>query len=112
MKHLFAPLCFFFSGLFLTGCATTSPAPPGTVVPTNAIEQALEPGVTTRAMLLARFGATTFIRFDSGVEVWRYLIAAPSGAGGYGEYVIVLDSRGVVARARRAPIVYRLPPEK
>jgi len=93
----------------LAGCATTPAAPPGTVVPIDAIDQAVQPGVTTRAMLLARFGATTAIRFDSGVEVWRYLITTPAG---YGEYVVVFDARGVVARARRAPTVYRSPPQK
>jgi hypothetical protein len=44
--------------------------------------------------------------------VWRYLTAAPAAGAGYGEYVIVLDPRGVVARARRAPIVYQLPTQK
>ena len=50
-------------------------------------------------MLLAQLGATTSIRFDSGVEVWRYL--TPGAGGTYGEYVVVLDPRGVVARVRR-----------
>lgn len=114
MKRLGLLLC----ALTLAGCATTPAAPPGTVVPTAAIESAVQPGVTTRAMLLARFGATTSIRFDSGYEVWRYLVAAPApgpgaGAGsGYGEYVVVLDPRGVVAKARRAPVVYQSAPQK
>jgi hypothetical protein len=104
----FAPL---LCAVVLAGCATTPAAPPGTVVQNETIEQAVQPGVTTRAMLLARFGATTSIRFDSGYEVWRYLVVAPAGAG-FGEYVIVLDPRGVVAKARRAPTVYQLPPQK
>jgi hypothetical protein len=33
-------------------------------------------------------------------------------AGSYGEYVIVLDPRGVVAKTRRAPAVYPWPPKK
>lgn len=107
MKRFALILC----AVALAGCATTPAAPPGTVVPNDAIEQAVQPGVTTRAMLLARFGATTSIRFDSGVEVWRYLIA-PSAGAGYGEVVIVLDPRGVAAKVRRAPFVYQLPTQK
>ena len=105
--------------LVLAGCATTPAAPPGAVVPEASIAQAVQPGVTTRAMLLARLGPTTAIRFDSGVEVWRYLTPGPGGDYGkdgqhrqYGEYVIVLDARGIVARARFAPIVYQWPQQK
>jgi hypothetical protein len=111
MKRLAVLAFVLASAWLLAGCATTPAAPPGTVVPNDTIEQAVQPGITTRAMLLAQFGATTSIRFDSGYEVWRYLLAAPTGAG-YGEYVIVLDPRGVVAKARRAPVVYRLAPQK
>jgi hypothetical protein len=111
MKRLAILTCACAFAWILAGCATTPAAPPGTVVPNDTIEQAVQPGVTTRAMLLARFGATTAIRFDSGYEVWRYLMAPQAGAG-YGEYVIVLDPRGVVAKARRAPIVYQLPTKK
>jgi hypothetical protein len=106
MKRRTALLC----ALVLAGCATAPAAPPGTVVPDAKIAQAVQPGVTTKAMLLAQFGPTTSIRFDSGVEVWRYLTPGPAGA--YGEYVIVLDPRGVVAQARRAPSVYQSPPQK
>jgi hypothetical protein len=93
--------------LAMAGCAATPQAPPGTVVAEARLEQAVQPGVTTRAALLAQLGATTSIRFDSGYEVWRYL--TPAAAGTYGEYVIVIDPRGVVARARHAPAVYQSP---
>lgn len=105
-----APLCALACALAIAGCATTPAAPPGTVVPDAKIAQAVEPGVTTRAMLLAQLGPTTSIRFSSGVEVWRYLI--PGAAGAYGEYVLVLDPHGVVVKARRAPVVYQLAPPK
>lgn len=95
--------------LVLAGCMTTPAAPPGTVVADAALAQ-VQPGVTTKAQLLARLGATTSIRFDSGVEVWRYL--TPGAAGAYGEYVVVIDPRGVVAKARRAPVVYQVSPKK
>jgi hypothetical protein len=111
MRRLAVVTCASLLAWLLAGCATTAAAPPGTVVPNDSIEQAVQPGVTTRAMLLARFGATTSIRFDSGVEVWRYLVSAPAGSG-YGEYVIVLDPRGVVAKSRRASSVYQSPPQK
>lgn len=104
-------LAFLLGALALAGCAAAPQSPPGTVVPDAAIAQAVQPGVTTRTELLARFGATTAIRFDSGYEVWRYLTPAAAPAT-FGEYVIVLDPRGVVARARRAPAVYQQSPPK
>lgn len=106
MKRL--PILLFM--VAMAGCATSPPAPPGTVLPAARLEQAVRPGVTTRAALLEQFGATTSIRFDSGYEVWRYL--TPAAAGTYGEYVIVIDPRGVVARARHAPAVYQSPQKK
>lgn len=106
MKRLTALAC----ALAIAGCATTPAAPPGTVVPEARIAQSVQPGVTTKAMLLAQLGATTSIRFDSGVEVWRYL--TPGASGAYGEYVVVLDARGVVAKVRQAPSVYRSPQQK
>lgn len=98
-------------GALLAGCATTPASPPGTVVPEDKAAQ-VQAGVTTRTELLARLGPTTSIRFDNGVEVWRYLLPATSAqasAAGYGEYVVVIDSRGVVARTKRAPVVYQIP---
>jgi hypothetical protein len=96
--------------LAMAGCATTPQAPPGTVVPEARLEQSIQPGVTTKAALLAQLGQTTSIRFDSGYEVWRYLTPGP--AGSYGEFVLVIDPRGVVAKARRAPAVYPWPPKQ
>ena len=96
--------------LALAGCASTPQAPPGTVVPEAQLQQAVQPGVTTKAALLAQLGATTSIRFDSGYEVWRYL--TPGAGASYGEFVIVLDPRGMVAQTRRAAAVYQSPPKK
>ena len=111
--------------LGMAGCASTAPAPPGTVLADAALMQSVAPGVTTRAMLLAGFGPTSAIRFDSGYEVWRYLTPATAGnvgnvghvghvgnAGNIGEFVIVLDPRGVVAKTRSAPVVYQWQREK
>ena len=102
--------------LVLAGCAATAVGPPGAIVSEANLAHAVEPGVTTRATLLARLGPTTTLRFDNGVEVWRYLTPAAGGAFGpysqYGEYVIVLDARGVVVRSRHAAIVYQPPRQK
>ena len=92
--------------LLLAACAVTPPAPPGTVVPDVKASQ-IQPGVTTKAQLLAMLGPTTSFRFDSGVEVWRYLLPGPGGQAPYGEYVVVIDPRGVVSKTRRAAEVYQ-----
>lgn len=97
-------------GVLMAGCVTAPQAPPGTVVPAARLEQTVQPGVTTRAMLLAQLGATTSIRFDSGYEVWRYL--TPAAAGPVGEFVVVLDPQGVVAKVRSAPAPYQTPARK
>ena len=104
------PLAILACMLALAGCAVTPPAPPGTVVPEARLAQAVRPGSTTKAMLLAELGATTSIRFDSGYEVWRYLTPGPAGA--HGEFVIVLGADGVVAKARHAPTPYQPAPKK
>jgi hypothetical protein len=94
----------------LAGCATTPAAPPGTVVPAAKLAQTVQPGVTTKAMLLAQFGPTTSIRFDSGYEVWRYL--TPTAAGPTGEFVVVIDPQGMVAKTGNSPAPYQPPPKK
>ena len=118
MKHC----CTLACALALAGCAATPAAPPGTVVLEATIARVLRSGVTTKATLLAELGLTTAIRFDNGVEVWRYLTPAPGGAHAtdgeyskyseYGEYVIVFDARGVVLTWRHARRVYHWPPQK
>jgi hypothetical protein len=60
------------------------------------------PGRTTKAGLLATFGATKAVVFDSGYEAWLYQSPAP--AGQFSEFVILLGPDGVVRKARqRAP---------
>ncbi|WP_426192035.1 hypothetical protein [Massilia sp. DWR3-1-1] len=98
--------------LALAGCATSAAVPPGTVVTDSKTAQ-VQPGITTRAELLARLGPTTSIRFDSGTEVWRYLLpAGPGATASHGEYVVVLDARGIVTKTRSAPLVYQVPVQK
>lgn len=89
------------AALLLAGCAT-SPAPPGTEAAAERLAATIAPGRTTKAELLAVFGSTRSVVFDSGFEVWVY--QSPAGAGRFSEYVILIDPQGVVARTRqRAP---------
>ena len=108
-------LTLIASALTLAACATTPAGPPGAMAPDAKTAQ-VQDGVTTKAELLAQLGPTTSIRFDNGVEVWRYLLPDPTGqtgtAASYGEYVVVLDARGIVARTRRSPVVYQIPQQK
>jgi hypothetical protein len=106
MKRLAILTCM----LALAGCAASPPAPPGTVVPAERLAQTVQPGVTTKAMLLAQLGATSSFRFDSGYEVWRYLTPGP--AGPVGEFVVVIDPQGVVSKTRSAPAPYQTPLKK
>ena len=93
-----APL---FASLLLIGCAAT-PAPPGTQVAQERLQQAIVPGTTTKAQLLAAFGPTKQVVFDSGFETWVY--QAPAGGGRFAEFVVLIDPSGIVTKTRtRAP---------
>lgn len=85
----------------LAGCATGSAAPPGSQVAAERIAATVVPGRTTRAELLAAFGPTKSIAFDSGYEVWVY--QSPAGGGRFAETVILIDPQGVVAKTRQRP---------
>lgn len=85
----------------LAGCATTGSAPPGTQVAAERLAAAVVPGRTTRAELLATFGPTRSVVFDSGYETWVY--QNPAGGGRFAEFVILIDPRGVVAKTRQRP---------
>ena len=90
----------FLAALLLAGCATGS-APPGTQVPSERLAATVVPGRTTKAELLAAFGNTKSVVFDSGFEVWVY--QTPAGGGRFAEYVILIDPKGVVTRTRQRP---------
>ena len=90
-----------FASLLLAGCATTS-APPGTQVAAERLQQTVVPGTTTKAQLLAAFGATKSVVFDSGYEAWVY--QSPAGGGRFAEFVVLINPAGIVAKTRtRAP---------
>ena len=90
------PLC----ALVLAGCAS-QPVPPGTQAPLERLSQTVLPGRTTKAELIAAFGATRSVRFDSGYEAWLYHYPAP---GGSGEYVVLFGPGGVVHKTRSAVV--------
>ncbi|MBD8658042.1 hypothetical protein IFT68_20730 [Oxalobacteraceae sp. CFBP 13730] len=90
----------------LAGCATLNTAPPGAQVPAERLQQTVVAGQTTRAQLLAAFGPTKNVRFDSGFETWVY--QSPAGNGQFAEFVVLIDPAGVVAKTRiRAPVPAR-----
>ena len=83
----------------LSGCATRAPEP-GTSVAESRFDQLVVPGRTTRAELLAAFGPTRTVQFDSGMEAWLY--TAPA-AGGHTELVLLLGRDGIVKKLRKRP---------
>ncbi len=87
--------------LLLAGCAA-SPVPPGTQVAGERLAQTVVPGRTTRAELLAAFGPTKNVVFDSGFEAWVY--QSPAAGGRFSEFVVLIGPDGVVRKTRqRAP---------
>lgn len=86
--------------LLLAGCAAT-PVPPGAQAPAERLQQTIVPGTTTRAQLLAAFGPTKSVVFDSGYEAWVY--QSPAGGGRFSEFVVLLDPAGIVAKTRIRP---------
>jgi len=88
------------ASLLLAGCATTA-APPGTQVAAERLQGTVVPGTTTKAQLLAAFGPTKSVVFDSGYEAWVY--QSPAGGGRFAEFVVLIDPAGVVAKTRTRP---------
>jgi hypothetical protein len=88
------------AALVLAGCASASKEP-GKIVLEDRFAQLVVPGRTTRAELLAAFGPTKTVVFDSGYETWLY--ESDAGAGRHTELVLLLDRAGVVQKMRRRP---------
>ena len=82
----------------VSGCATRAPEP-GTSVAEARFDTLVVPGHTTRAELLAAFGPTKTVQFDSGMEAWLY--TAPAAAGRNTELVLLLDRGGIVRKLRK-----------
>ena len=92
-------LRLLLAAILLTGCATRAPEP-GTSVAEARFDQLVVPGRTTRAELLAAFGPTKTVVFDSGMEAWLYTSPAP---GGHTELVLLLGRDGIVKKLRKRP---------
>lgn len=88
----------FLCTLLLAACAS-QPAPPGTVIAAERLAQSVVAGRTTKAELLAAFGPTRSVRFDSGYEAWVY--QSPAGGGKFAEFVVLIDPSGLVTKTRR-----------
>jgi len=86
-----------FAVLLLAGCAS-NPAPPGTQVALERLQQGVVAGTTTKAQLLAAFGPTKSVVFDSGFEAWVY--QSPSAGGQFSEFVVLIDPAGIVRKTR------------
>jgi hypothetical protein len=84
----------------LAGCATQAPQP-GTSVAEARFDGLVVPGRTTRAELLAAFGPTKTVVFDSGMETWLYTTPAPGGRST--ERVLLVGRDGIVHRMRKRP---------
>ena len=82
----------------LSACAATAP-PPATQVSAARFGQAVVPGHTSKAELLAALGPTRRVAFDSGHEVWLYV--EPAGSGRYLEFVVLIGPDGMVKKTRR-----------
>lgn len=95
-----AALATALAAALLTGCATRAPQP-GTSVAETRFDQLVVPGRTTRAELLAAFGPTKTVVFDSGMETWLYTAPAPGGRSM--ELVLLVGRDGIVHKMRKRP---------
>lgn len=93
----------------LPGCVTNAPEP-GKVVAQDRFDQLVVPGRTTKAELLAAFGPTKAVVFDSGYEAWLY--ESPAGGGRNAELVLLLGPDGIVRKMRRRPPYPTDPPPR
>ena len=88
------------AAVLLAGCATRAPEP-GTSVAETRFDALVVPGRTTRAELLAAFGPTKTVVFDSGMEAWLY--TAPAAGGRHTELVLLVGRDGIVRKLRKRP---------
>jgi hypothetical protein len=97
MRQIAASLA---AAVVLAGCATGADDA-SKLVAEDRFSQTVVPGRTTRAELLAAFGPTRGVSFDSGYESWLY--EADAGGGRHTELVLLLDRAGIVQKLRRRP---------
>lgn len=92
------PLVAVLAAALLTSGCATSPAPPGAQVAAERLRQGVIPGTTTKSQLLAAFGPTRSVVFDSGYEAWVY--QSPAGGGRFAEFVVLINPHGIVTKTR------------
>ena len=91
----------------IAGCVTEPYTAPSAVatslrkqaIPAARIKDAVVIGKSTKADVIAAFGETLIITFDTGYEIWVYRLAnAPTA-----EFVILFTPAGVAAKTRIRP---------
>lgn len=117
---------------YLTGCAGPGPLPHASAtarlagtrtISAQDVKDAITPGKSTRADVIAALGKTTVVSFDSGYEVWVYQYASDAGETaarptllariehtGLGkatpaktEFVVLFSPSGIVTKTRVRP---------
>jgi hypothetical protein len=95
------------ASLLLAGCGALGPGLPDKPMfrdarlPVAAAANAIVPGRTTRAELVATLGEAETLRFDGGHEVWAW--RARPARGTQPELVVLLGPDGIVRKVRVRP---------
>ena len=98
--------------LWLAGCAgpagffsAKDTAPPfrDSNLSMQSAGEAIVPGKTNRAEVIAALGKATVVKFNSGFEVWVYRGKANTSAAGRSEFVILFAPSGIVKKTRIRP---------
>ena len=104
------PFCLLLAGCagptgLLFGQANTEPLFAEKTLSVQAASDAVVPGRSTKAEVLAALGKATVVKFESGYEVWVYRgSVAGSQPTGITEFVILFGPDGVLKKSRvRAP---------
>ncbi len=94
---------FLVAGCSTTAQPTEAPAPYASAPYATTI-RAIPPlaaGKSTKGEVAASLGRTTAVAFDSGYEVWVYLIKpSTEGDSETTELVLLFDPQGVLAKSR------------
>lgn len=98
------------AALLLGGCAgpfgfsDNAPLFPASNVPAQRAGEAVVPGRSTKADVLAALGKARVIRFESGYEVWVYRgRTADSALPGKTEFVVLFAPDGLARKTRLRP---------
>ena len=83
----------------VAGCVAAGS--PYTVIPAGKPGDAITIGKSTKADVVAAFGKTTVVRFDSGFEVWVYQFKGETS--GKNEFVVLFAPSGIVTKTRIRP---------